>query len=91
VGQRRHEAERFPSGALADRDVDAGVPPVELNDLAREVTRALEGAGREEAGPDGGQVLLEDRDAAPITALADPLEDDRFAIWRLVRCSRWNS
>jgi hypothetical protein len=48
--QRRHEAERLPGLAPPDRDLRAGVLPVDLADLARAVRRALEGPGGEEPG-----------------------------------------
>jgi hypothetical protein len=37
VGQREHQAEGLALDALAHRHHDAGVPPVELADLAGQV------------------------------------------------------
>ena len=45
-GQRRDEAVGAAARALADRHVDAGVPPVGLEDLAGHVDGALVVAGR---------------------------------------------
>jgi hypothetical protein len=57
-GQRGHEAEGFPADAPSHRHGCAGVPPVDLADLAGQVRRALVRAGRQEARADPGEVLL---------------------------------
>ena len=48
-GQRGHEAEGLLGQVPTDGDVPAGVPPVDLADLAGPIARALEGPRREEA------------------------------------------
>jgi hypothetical protein len=71
VRQRRHEPEGLAGGSLADRDLPARVPPVDLGDLPGQVGGALETAGGEELRAHIRQVLLQDRDA---TRVADPTQ-----------------
>jgi hypothetical protein len=77
VRQRRHEAPRLAGLAAPDRKADAGLPPVDLDDLARQVRRPLEGPGGKEARPDPRQVVLQDRDPAAIAGADEALPDDR--------------
>jgi hypothetical protein len=58
---------------MADRHGLSGVPPVDLADLAGPIARALVCAGGEEARARPGEVLLEDRDAAPVAERAQAL------------------
>lgn len=83
--QRRDEAECLARATAADRDVRAGVPPVDLADLARPVRRSLIGPRGEVRRADLGEVLLEDCDPAPVSVGSDPLADDRRAGGRVGR------
>ena len=71
-GQRRDEAVGAAAGALAHRHVDAGVPPVGLQELAGRVARAPEVAGGLELRAHARQVVLQDGDAAGVTQALPP-------------------
>ncbi len=50
VRKRGHQAEGLTGCALADRDLSACVPPVDLGDLAGQIARPLERPRRKELG-----------------------------------------
>jgi hypothetical protein len=77
VRQGGHPAVRLAGGAVADRDLGAGLPPVPVGELAGQVAGALVAAGRQERRADGGQVLLEDGDPAGVAVTPQALQDDR--------------
>jgi hypothetical protein len=75
VWEGRDEPEGLARLALANRDHRAGVPPVELAELAREVGGALVGTGLAESSTHLVDALLQDRDPAAIAERAKSLED----------------
>ena len=75
VGQGADEADGLTLVAFVDRDLQARVPPIELAVLAGQVGRALVTLGRQELRADLAEMLLQDRDAACVTAPAEVLDD----------------
>jgi hypothetical protein len=69
-GQRGDHPVGAAGGALADRQLDAHVPPVGLEDLAGYVDRAPEAVAWREARPQLAQMVLRDGDAAGVTTRA---------------------
>jgi hypothetical protein len=63
--------------ALADRHVDAGVPPVGLEDLSGHIDGALVVARCEERRAYARQVFLEDADAAAVALALQVFADHR--------------
>jgi hypothetical protein len=78
-GQRRDQAERLARLAATDGDVRAGMPPVDLADLARLIRRALISPRGQEDRPDACQVVLQDGDPAAVAERPQALADDRRA------------
>lgn len=75
--QGRHQTEGLAADAATDGHAEAGVPPVDLADLARLIRRALERAGGQERRSDPGQVILQDGDPTPVSLGLETLADDR--------------
>ena len=75
VGQGADEADGLTLVAFVDRDLQARVPPIELAVLAGQVGRTLVTLGRQELRADLAEMLLQDRDAACVTAPAEVLDD----------------
>ena len=83
--QGRDQPEGLPADAPPDRHPDAGVPPVDLADLARLVRRPLERPAGQERGTNADEVVLEDRDPAAVSVHPETLTDDRRADRRVSR------
>jgi hypothetical protein len=75
--QGHDQTEGLPADASPDRHPDTGMPPVDLADLARLVRRALERPAGQERRTDVAQVVLEDRDPAPVPEWLQAFADDR--------------
>lgn len=75
-GQARHETQRLSCPAGSDGNAGSGVPPVDLAELARAIRRALLCPRREERRADPGEVVLEDRQTAPVPVGPQALADD---------------
>jgi hypothetical protein len=77
--------------ALADRDLIAGLPQVELADLPGPVDRALKGARRTQQRPHLAQVVIDDGLAASKAKRCDQLPDPLTGNRRSFPSSRWIS
>jgi hypothetical protein len=77
VRQRRHQPERFPVSVLADRNRAAGVPPVQLGELARQITRALIALRRDHHRAQPREALLQHGDPTRVTQRTQSLQDHR--------------
>ena len=78
VGKRGHPAVALPGGAVAHGDPRVfRLPPVAVGDLAGEVGGPLVAPRGEERRTDGGEVVLQDRDAAGVPVGSEVVEDDR--------------
>ncbi len=76
-GQRGDQAVGATARALAHGHVDAGIPPVGLQKLARRVARAPEVTGGLELRAHRRQVVLQDGDAASVAGALQMLADHR--------------
>jgi len=77
TGQRGHQPKRLAGAALADRDPEPAVPPVDLRELARQVAGALIAGRGHKDRADLAQMVLQDRQRARISLLAQLPSDHR--------------
>jgi hypothetical protein len=77
VRERGDEAEGLALGLFADRDAIAGVPPVQLGDLAGQIAGPLEALGRHQHRSELGESRLEHCDPTRVAEGAEPLQDHR--------------
>jgi hypothetical protein len=77
AGQGGYQPERLPSTALADRHPAAGMPPVDLGELAGQVGRALVAGRGHKLRAHPAQVVFEDRERAGEALASQPGGDHR--------------